>query len=68
MQPGAFNCPLKVPLGQAEQLRSAVGVPSLPTYWPALQVVLATQAVAALPSWSQVPSAQGLGGVVLPAQ
>jgi hypothetical protein len=34
-----------------------VVVPSDATAWPALQVALLTHAVAALPSWSQVPLA-----------
>ncbi|MBK6849021.1 MAG: hypothetical protein IPG96_16295 [Proteobacteria bacterium] len=59
---------LKVPLAHAAQLRLAVAPPSLVTYWPATQVVLVAQAVAALPSWSQVPAAQATGGAPPPAQ
>ncbi|MBK6847389.1 MAG: hypothetical protein IPG96_07545 [Proteobacteria bacterium] len=59
---------LKVPLAHAAQPRSVVVVPSRTTYWPALQVVLGTQAVAALASWSQVPAPQTSAGAVPPAQ
>ncbi|MBK6849023.1 MAG: hypothetical protein IPG96_16305 [Proteobacteria bacterium] len=59
---------LKVPLAHAAQRRSAVVVPSLATYCPAVQFVFLVQSVAALPSWSHVPAAQATGGALPPAQ
>lgn len=53
--------------GQALQVRSAVAEPATASV-PAGQSVHATQLVAALPSLSQVPAAQGLGAVSPPAQ
>ncbi|MBK6847390.1 MAG: hypothetical protein IPG96_07550 [Proteobacteria bacterium] len=71
-QGGRIGQALKVPLAHAAQLRLAVFPPSLVTYWPATQVVLVAQAVAALPSWSQVPACAGVQAgptarVVVPA-
>ena len=46
MQAWALPRALKVPLAQTEQVRSAVGEPSAPTDWPALQLFQATHGVA----------------------
>jgi hypothetical protein len=53
---------------QAVQLRFSVAVGMFATYVPGWQSVRATQAVAGLWSWSQVPAAQGRLGAVPPAQ
>ncbi len=67
-QETAFCCVENRPLAQAVQLRSEVVVPSVPTNCPATQAVFGAQAVAALPSWSQVPVAQTDLGAVPPGQ
>lgn len=56
------------PLAQVEQVRSVVVVPLAVTNVPAAQLVQATHAVAALPSWSQVVAAHGCFGVAPPGQ
>ena len=64
----AFVPVLNLPEAQLEQVRLVVAAPADEMYWPALQVVLSTQAVAGLPSWSQVPAAHGAAAAVPPAQ
>jgi hypothetical protein len=59
---------LYLPAGQVAQVRFVVADPAAEMYWPALQVVLETQVVAGLPSWSQVPAAHGTSAAVPPAQ
>jgi hypothetical protein len=58
VQVAALLTVLKVPLAQEAQVRSAVVVPSLVTWVPAMQVDFATHAVAGLLSLSHVPGAQ----------
>ena len=58
VQLAALLVELYVPAVQPMQVRSVVAVPSEATAWPALQVVLLTHAVAALPSLSHVPVGQ----------
>jgi len=59
---------LKLPLEQAEHVRSVVAEPSAPTNWPGAQLVQATQAVAELLSSSQVPGAHACLAATSPAQ
>lgn len=56
VQEAALIVVLWLPLGQAEQARSAVVEPAEETTVPAAQVVFATQIVAGFPSLSQVSS------------
>jgi hypothetical protein len=64
----AFVVFAQVPQEQPEQVRSVVASPSLAMKSPAMQSVLSMQAVAALPSSSNVPGAQATWGLVSPAQ
>ena len=59
---------LKLPLSQAEHTRSDTAVPSDETNDPGAQAVFPTQGVAALPSWSQVPTPQATCALVPPEQ
>jgi hypothetical protein len=68
VQDGELSSVENCALPQAVQLRSAMADPSLATYVPAMQVDIATQAVAGLPSWSQVPGSHGACGLAPPAQ
>jgi hypothetical protein len=56
VQEAALTVVLWLPLGQAEQVRSAVVEPADATTVPAAQIVLLTQIVAGFPSLSQVSS------------
>jgi len=67
-QLAAFATTLKLPLAHDAHVRSEIAPPSLVTYCPALHAVHETHAVAALPSWSQVPLAHKIFGAALPAQ
>jgi hypothetical protein len=53
---------VNLPAAQTAQVRSAVAEPLLVMRSPATQLVWATQAVAGVLSWSQVPSAHGTAG------
>ena len=68
MQLEALAVVLKLPLVHALQARSVVAVPDTATSCPGTQLVHAMHAVAALPSWSQVPLAHDCFGVAPPAQ
>ena len=67
-QLAAFDVVLKVPLTHAAQVRSVVALPAVLTFWPAMQAVHETHAVAELASWSHVPSGQASFATVPPAQ
>jgi hypothetical protein len=68
MQAAALLAVMKVPEAQAEQPRSATAVPGELTKVPATQARLAMQAVAGLPSASQVSPTHGEAPVLPPAQ
>jgi hypothetical protein len=59
---------LNVPAAQTVHTRSVVAVLSADTKVPGAHTLTAAQAVAGLPSWSQVPEAQVVCGLVPPAQ
>ena len=59
---------LKLPEVHDTQIRSVVADPGLSTLAPALHTVLPTQAVAGLPSLSQLSSTHGAAGARWPAQ
>jgi hypothetical protein len=64
----AFVVVLKVPPVHVAHVRFVTALPSAATDWPAVQSVHATQAVAELPSWSQVCPVQATFGISPPAQ
>ena len=68
VQLGAFAAVLKVPLAHGAHVRSNVAPPAAATDWPGTHSVQATHAVAASPSWSQVPGAHDSFGIEAPAQ
>ena len=59
---------LNDPAVQAMHVRSVVGVLSAITKVPGPHTLTGAQAVAGLASWSQVPDAQAVCGLVPPAQ
>jgi hypothetical protein len=68
VQEAALAAVLKVPSSHAWQVRSVVAVASAKTRVPGAQTLTPAQAVAGLPSSSQVPSPHAVAGLVPPAQ
>ena len=67
-QEAALALVLKVPASHAWHVRSVVAVASARTWLPGAHTLTEAQAVAGLPSLSQVPSPQAVAGLVPPAQ
>jgi hypothetical protein len=68
VQEAAFAVALKVPASHAWHVRSVVAVACARTRVPGAHTLTPAQAVAGLPSLSQVPSPHVVAGLVPPAQ
>ena len=68
VQEAALALELKVPASHTWHVRSLVAVASARTRVPGGHTLTEAQAVAGLPSLSQVPSPQAVAGLVPPAQ
>lgn len=68
VQLALLSVELKEPAAHAAHFRSSVAEPALLTYWPAPQLRLGTQGVAALASSSHLSAVHAVFGFVPPAQ